>query len=281
MTNRPLIARVLMALCCALVAPLAAAAQPTGANPPTPVGAALAPAVAKPDQDYVLGPDDVIEIEVLGRSDFRTRARIGADGKVQLPFLGDFEAANRTTRELGEQVARALTAGGYFANPVMRVEIVGYASRYVIVLGAVGSPGLVPINRAYRLSEIMARVGGVRGDGADHVVLRPENGPERRVGIKEMATGDSSQDPYVAPGDKIFVPTAEVFYISGQVKAPGSYSLNSDMTFRQAIARGGGLTEMGSERRVKVTRGGQELPRIDLDSKVQPGDIVVVGERLF
>ena len=48
-----------------------------------------------------------------------------------------------------------------------------------------------------------------------------------------------------------------------------------------AIARGGGITEMGNERRIKVTRAGQEVGKVDLDGKVLPGDIVVIGERLF
>lgn len=163
----------------------------------------------------------------------------------------------------------------------MRVEIVSFASRYVIVLGAVANPGLVPVNRSYRLSEIIARVGGIRDNGADHVMVRPENGPERRISVQSLATGDITQDPYVTAGDKIFVPTADVFYISGQIKAPGAYPLSSSMTLRMAIAKGGGLTELGSDRRVKITRGGQRLDRIELDAGLQPGDVIVVGERLF
>lgn len=281
------LAGILVTIGCVAVAPGAAVAQPiTSPSPPPSVppaseNIASASDGSNSDQSYVLGPDDVVEIEILGRADFRTRARIGSDGKIQVPFLGDVDAANRTARELGEQIGRALEAGGYFTNPVMRVEIVGYASRYAIVLGAVGSPGLVPINRAYRLSEIIARVGGIRADGADHIVVRPENGPERRVAVKAMAMGGAAEDPQVAPGDKIYVPTAEVFYLSGQVRSPGAYPAGSDMTFRMAIARGGGITELGSERRIKVTRNGQEMDRVDLDAKLQPGDIIAVGERLF
>jgi polysaccharide export outer membrane protein len=240
-----------------------------------------APSASTPDQSYVLGPDDVVEVQVFGRADFATRARIGTDGKIQLPLLGDVEAANRTSRQLGDEIAAALERGGFFTKPVVRVEIVGYSSRYVTVLGSVSQPGLVPINRAYRLSEIIARVGGVRPDGADYVILRSASGGERKVFIKDLATGGASQDPYVQAGDKIFAPVAELFYISGQVKAPGSYPASSSMTFRMAIARGGGVTELGTDRRVKVTRDGKELKKVNLDDPVLAGDIIVVGERLF
>lgn len=273
---------------------LAAAQTPAQPSPTAPIGPAAPASMVSasgvmetsaasdaPDPNYVLGPDDVVEIEVLGRADFRARVRIQSDGKIQLPYLGDVEASNRTAKQLGEQVAQALEAGGYFAKPVMRVEIVGYASRYVTVLGAIGAPGLLPMNRAYRLSEIVARVGGVRADGADYIIIRSADGEENRYPVKAMSMGGASDDPYVAAGDKIFVPTAEVFFISGQINAPGAYPVGLDLTFRTAIARGGGLTQMGTERRVKVTRGGKEIKKVDLDSKVLPGDIIVIGERLF
>src|SRR6185369_6348213 len=107
-------------------------------------------------------PDDVVEVEVLGPAGFKQRSKIGADGNVTLPFIGAVPATKRTSLQLADDVKASLEKGGYFINPIMRVEIVGFASRYVTVLGQVGQPGLVPVDRPYRLSEILARVGGVR-----------------------------------------------------------------------------------------------------------------------
>lgn len=259
----------------------AASAQPAPAAVPGTPPAPVAVQGITPDQSYVLGADDVVELEVLGRSDFRTRARVGADGKILVPYLGAVEASNRTVSALAEELSKALEAGGYFMKPVLRAEVVSFASRYVTVLGAVSGPGLIPMNRPYRVSEIIARVGGIRADGADYVIIRPENGAEKRIYMKAMATGGADQDPFVAPGDKIYVPPAEVFYISGQVRGPGTMPISSDMTFAMAIAKAGGLTDLGSDKRLKVTRGGKKLDRVDLNAKVEPGDIIDVGERLF
>lgn len=230
---------------------------------------------------YVLGPDDVIEVSVLGRTDFTTRGRISADGTIQLPYLGVVTAGKKTARELTDGVAQSLEAGGYFAKPIVKVDIVSYASRYIVVLGDVRTPGLVPIDRSYRLSEIIARVGGVADGGADYVVLRSETGGEQHFKIADLATGDASQDPAVAAGDKVFVPHAELFFISGQVKAPGAFALTSGMTLRMAIGRAGGLTDAGSEGHIKVTRKGRVLPKLKLDDSLEPGDVIVVGEGLF
>src|SRR5258707_408758 len=81
-----------------------------------------------------IGPEDTIEIEVVGQPD-RTRARVYTDGSVQMNLVGRVSAAGRTPRELGAQVAAALKTGGFYANPVVNVEVVGFASRYVTVLG--------------------------------------------------------------------------------------------------------------------------------------------------
>ncbi len=229
---------------------------------------------------YVLGRDDVVEVGLLGRTDFGGRSRVQADGTIQLPMIGKVAAADLTTSALSDSVRKALQAGGYFADPVVTVEVVGYASRYVIVLGAVGSPGLVPMNRPYRVSEILARVGGVRDGAADYIVVRSEKGDERRLQIRDLATGGSDMDPQVAPGDKIYAPAAENFYVYGQVNSPGGYTLQSDMTIRMAIAKSGGLTDSGTDKKVEVTRDGKKT-KVDLAEKVRPGDVLFIGERLF
>jgi polysaccharide export outer membrane protein len=271
-----LLVALMIGLCLTVGLPVAGKAQQAPAAPP-----AAASAAASADQSYILGPGDVIEVSVLGRTDFTTRARIGQDGTIQLPFLGVVPAGNVTGRELSDQVSRKLETGGYFSHPIVKVDIVSYASRYVIVLGQVGTPGLVPVDRPYRLSEILARVGGVKETGANYVVLRPEKGTEQRLPIADLATGDVSQDPYVSPGDKIYSPPAELFYVSGQVKAPGAYALLPGMTVSMAIARGGGLTESGSMKALKLTRHGVSTGHVDLNAKVEPGDVVNVGESLF
>lgn len=256
-----------------------ALAQAAGPAPAAPTAAAGGAGEAT-SGGYVLGRDDVIEVGLLGRTDFGGRARVQSDGTIQLPLIGKVPAAEHTTAELSAQIRTALQGGGFFADPIVSVEVVSYASRYVTVLGAVTSPGLVPMNRPYRISEIVARVGGVRGDAADYVIVRSEKGEEKRLLIRDLAAGDLSQDPYVSPGDKIYSPLADLFYIYGQVNTPGGYPLTNDMSVRMAVAKGGGLTESGSDKRVTVNRGGKKV-KLGLSDKLQAGDVLFVGERLF
>ncbi len=264
-------------------APAALAAQAPGVGPqvtPAPQGQSTV-AIQAPSatEEYIVGPEDVIEVEVVGMPD-RTRAKVYTDGTIQTNLLGKVHVAGKTPRQIGDQFAELFKAGGFYANPAVNVEVVNFASRYVTVLGAVAAPGLVPINRPYRMSEVLARVGGVTGAAAEYLVVRPEQGAEVRYNIRDLAVGDATQDPFVKPGDKIFAPNAELFYVSGQVRQPGSFPITSGMTVQQAIGRSGGLTEAGSAKKVTVTREGKKI-KLSLDDKVQPGDVLMVGERLF
>ncbi|MFC3441157.1 SLBB domain-containing protein [Sphingobium rhizovicinum] len=232
-------------------------------------------------EGYILGTGDVVEIGVVGDSQGPARVQIQTDGSIQLPLVGTIKAGGTSLLQLRGIVADALKRGGYYTNPAVNVTVVTYASRYVTVLGEVGTPGAVPIDRAYRVSDILARVGGTKTSGAKLLKLRRANGQELTLDISKIATGGPDEDPLVAPGDKLFVPTAQTFYISGQISRAGNYPVDDGLTLRKAIAVAGGLTQLGSNKKVKVIRDGKELKNYNLEAPIQIGDVIEIGERFF
>ena len=277
------IAAALMLVSTGLWANAVAAQKPAAAPTTLPAAAQSAPAAPAPtksDSGYILGPDDVIEVSVLGQPEFTTRGRVRADGSLVLPFVGSTAVSSETPVSLAKKIAATLKTGGYYSNPIVSIEVSSYASRYVVVLGAIAQPGLQPVDRGYRVSEIIARAGGIRGDGAEYVILRRIAGGEVKLPFEKLATGSVDDDPFVAPGDKIYVPAAETFYVYGAINAPGVYPIRDQMTLRKAVARGGGLTPAGSAKRVDVYRAGKKT-RLALDEPILPGDVVVVGQRSF
>ncbi len=289
MNFRTLLAALATAAAMAGAGPGLAATSPAkpAVKPMQPVAAQAAPAAAPAEEakadekPYILGPDDVLDIQVLGRTDFNVRPKIAQDGTIQLPFIGSLSAGNMTTKELAEKIRKELVDKGYFTNPILSVEIVGFSSRYVTVLGEIVRPGQVPVDRPLRLSDILARVGGARDTAAEYLEVRTEDGKVRKWSVKELAKGDPSQDPYIQPGDKIFAPKAELFFVSGAVNQPGTQPYDSELTVRQAIARAGGLNALGSDKSVKVTHKDGTRGKLKLQDKIQPGDVIVIGERLF
>ena len=290
MMTPKILARPVARILALLVAALAAVASPVAAQtavPGAPVPSLPAPAagpapvpVITLNDGYVVGVGDVVEIAVLGREEFKPRVQVQVDGTIQLPYLHSVMASNLTVIQLRQRVAKLLQDGGYYVDPVVSVTVVSFASRYVTVLGEIATPGLVPVDRAYRVSEILARVGGPRPGASDELVLRRASGEEIVLPIELLSRGGPADDPLIQPGDKLFVGAAPNFYIYGQVNAPGSYRIERGMTLRMALARGGGLTERGSAGRLSVFRNGQKV-RVDLDTVLRGGDTVVVGERFF
>ena len=73
------------------------------------------------------------------------------------------------------------------------------------------------------------------------------------------------------------------FYINGQVKRPGAYPYVDGLTVRKAITLAGGATERASLRKISLIREGKSDHRRveDLESSLQPGDVITIGESLF
>jgi polysaccharide export outer membrane protein len=91
-------------------------------------------------------------------------------------------------------------------------------------------------------------------------------------------------DVTLQDGDLINVPKAQTFFITGQVRNSGNYVLEPGTTVQQAIALAGGLTERGSDRRIRATRfakGKSMDVSLRLEDKVQAGDTITVDQRFF
>lgn len=242
---------------------------------------AVAPAAAQVAwQGYQLGAEDQIEVQIYGQGGSAVRTRVKSDGTITLPLVGEVRAAGLTTQALGDEIEARLRRGGFINNPIVNVEITAYASRTVTVLGEFGTPGLFPLDRPLTLTEMVARVGGLRAGASDTVLLRRAGGAVERHDLSAIAR-NQARDVQLQPGDAVYAAAAPQFYIYGQVGSAGVYPITPNMTIRQALARAGGPTLAGSERRITLYRGGREIDADDLSAPVQPEDVLFVRERVF
>ncbi|WP_126174578.1 SLBB domain-containing protein [Altericroceibacterium xinjiangense] len=269
---------------------IAAAALPLGANAPIQAAAAQAAApmsVAgpmQPSDGYKLGANDEVEVTIYGPNQQQNqvvRTRIKEDGTITLPFLGTVQARDRTARQLSEHITDQLRSGGYFTKPSVNVDVTQYVSNVVTVFGQVGTPGIYPLDRPQTVGMAVARAGGGRPDGADYVVLHRRGDPaEHHISFADL-TGDWSTATVVQAGDTLYVPTAPIVFVYGQVNSPGSFTVRSGMTLRQVLARAGGPTLAGTQKNITIYRGDQELKKAELDSPIQPDDTIYIHERFL
>ena len=124
--------------------------------------------------DYPIGPGDVIEITVPGVDDLKERlVRVGGDGRIELPLIGQIQAGGLTEPQLTESLKTAL--GKYMYSPQVDVFIKEYRSRQVAVVGAVRTPGLVTLtNSDISILDAITQAGGLTADAADEIVIIPE-----------------------------------------------------------------------------------------------------------
>ena len=188
------------------------------------ISAALSGAAVAQNNDYkgyVLGPDDSVQVIVYGQSEFNVTTRVKADGSIVMPLIGIVNARGETNITLAKSITDKLVASGYLKQPLVNIEVGSYVSRSVNIAGAVGAPGIVPLDRPYHALEALLTVGWVRGDGANFVYLRRPGQPERKLEVEQLVRGDANADPLLVPGDTLFVPPAETFFIYGQINGPG------------------------------------------------------------
>lgn len=234
-----------------------------------------------PEQGYVLGPDDSVQVIVYGQPEFGVTTRIKSDGTIVMPLIGTVKAAGQTNITLAKLVTDKLTSNGFLKDPIVNVEIGNYVSKTVNVAGKITAPGIYALDRPYHALDVLLKAGWIRENGATYVYLRRPGQPEMKLEVEGLVRGDDTKDPLLRPGDTLYVPDTDVYYMSGQVNRPGAFPIQPNLTIRQALVLAGGVTATGSQNKVGLVRNGAKEVDADTSQIIQKNDIIVVKERLF
>ena len=251
-----------------------------------PAPAASAPAAA----EYRLGSGDVVRINVYQNPDLTLETRVTEAGIVSYPLLGAIRLGGLSVTAAERLIAEGLRTGNFVKQPQVTIVVVQVRGNQASVLGQVNRPGRYPIEVAdMRLTDLLAMAGGSAVNGADMVVVTgTRDGQPFRQEIDLpaiFAAGGKGKDILIANGDSIWVDRQPVVYIYGEVQRPGPMRLERGMTLMQSLATGGGLTQRGTEKGIRVHRktadGQVQVITPTMDDKMLDGDVVYVRESLF
>lgn len=239
--------------------------------------------------EVVLGPGDVVKATVYGSPDLAIETRVSEAGSMTFPLLGEVQVGGLTTQQAEKKIGGLLEKGGYLKKAQVNLLITTLASQQVSVLGQVNRPGRYPVEGKRKVLDLLAIAGGISQDGGDMVSLvRTRNGTTTRetIDIVDMVRkGELDRDYEVAGGDIIFVERAPRAYITGEVNRPGPFRIERAMTVQQAVSAGGGLTQRGTQRGLRVTRkdanGVAHTIDVKNDDLVQTDDVITVRESWF
>ena len=183
----------------------------TVARDSTGEGTDTAPAVSPVGprtSQMILGPSDVIHINVWKNTDVSETVTVGPDGFVALPLLGALQVSGLTAKEVEKLIGSQLAT--YIVNPQVTVSIVDIRSRQVYILGQVSKPGSFPLIAPVHVLQLIAQAGGLTtyANRKGIVVLRPEEGTVKKIpfNYNRVIRGDGKQNIMLQPGDTVVVP---------------------------------------------------------------------------
>lgn len=272
-------------------------------RPPRPSVESSSPALLiEPGADYRIGSGDVISVEVEDAPELSRTFRINAAGNISMSFLGRIKARDKTAEELGDLIADGLR-DLYLTDPKITVTVVQINSHAFFVQGAVRRPGVYQIEGNPSLLKLITVAGGLaENHGSTAFIIRqakspgsegqpgaggvPQENRERpditntesdeasyellKCNISGLLMGRFDQNTALEPGDIINIPVLDVFFVGGEVRAPGSYPLKDGTTIRQAISLAQGTTIKAAGSRGVIFRenstGQREEIKVDVDA---------------
>ena len=170
-----------------------------------PSAPAAAPAVT--DQEYRIGPQDVLQIDVWKEPEITRTIPVRPDGKISLPLLHDVQAAGLTAMQLAVNIRDGLTK--YLNNPQVTVTVTQINSRRVFVTGEVAKAGALPLLPGMTVLQALASSGGFTQFAKEKgiYILRSENGKQVKLpyNYKDVLKGNK-EDMFLQAGDVIVVP---------------------------------------------------------------------------
>jgi polysaccharide export outer membrane protein len=159
---------------------------------------------------YRLGRGDVLEITFPRTPEFNQTPTVQPDGFLNLRGAGDVKVLGMTVPEAVEAVKKAYAT--VLHEPLITVELKDYEKPFFVAFGQIAKPGKYELRGELTLTQAIAISGGFREGAKNTEVLllrrySPELTEVKRVSVKEMLkTGDLHEDPFIMPGDIVFIP---------------------------------------------------------------------------
>ncbi|MBI5198915.1 MAG: polysaccharide biosynthesis/export family protein [Nitrospirae bacterium] len=252
------------------------------------------------DLDYIIGSEDLLEIDVFQVEELKRTVRVSAQGNIGIPLIGTVKAKGLTAIGLEKEIAKKFS-DRYLEDPLVTVYIREYRAQKISVLGAVAKPQIYAVSGMRYLLDLLAMADGITRDAGNICyVLRPVNPSENNPSVNKTETividlnallveGDSRLNIPVFSGDVIHVPKAGMVFVDGAVQKPGAFPLQAKTTLVQVIAMAEGARYEADKSDVRIFRdngkGEREVIKINYeevregrgqDFLLQANDIIIV-----
>jgi polysaccharide export outer membrane protein len=161
-----------------------------------------------PEQFYVIGAGDTLNINVWKEPTLSGNVKVRPDGYVTLPLINEVQVAGQTTANLRNTLEDKYKE--FTTDPFVTVRVEAIASSEVFLVGQVTKAGAFPLSGNETLLQLLTRAGGlgIFADRSNIRVVRREASrvTEYTVDYDAIIKGDLKQDVLLRPGDRVIVP---------------------------------------------------------------------------
>ena len=203
-------------------------------------------------RNYQLTPGDIFSLSVkAGRAtslstdsdDLATYPiQLLEDYTIELPLIGNIQCKGKSFLQLQKEVIRSIksTFSVFYVNFTFERP----ASFSVFVYGAVENPGRIQATPLHTLSHAIGEKGGFLEGASYRLIELKRNGKIIKIDLsKYYSFADESQNPYLQPGDEIYIPLAKkIVQVNGKVQKPGILEVIENESVYDILAMAGGLT---------------------------------------
>jgi polysaccharide export outer membrane protein len=159
-------------------------------------------------KEYRLGPNDLLDVEVLDVENGKRTVRVNAAGLISLPLVGSVVVAGLSANEAEALIAR-LYREKYLQNPQVSVFVKEFTTQHITVEGAVMKPGIYPLAGRLTLLRALALAGGFGqiANSSEVMLFRSDADGARQVAVFDVdqIRSGKTEDPVIRGEDLIVV----------------------------------------------------------------------------
>jgi protein involved in polysaccharide export with SLBB domain len=237
--------------------------------------------------EYVVGPGDRLEVQLIGNTKGRHSLVVNRDGRVNFPELGPIAVSGLRFEEAKARIEARVNEQMIGTTAV--VSIGDLRSIRVFVLGEAERPGSYTVSGLATITNALFASGGVRPIGSLRNIQLKRNGRlVQRLDLYELLlNGDTSADVRLLPGDVIFIPpVGSTVGVTGEIRRPAIYELKGESTAADLLHLGGGLTPAADPALARIERIDERRDRVVVDvnltdpqgrmSRLKSGDVMTI-----
>ncbi|USG61299.1 polysaccharide export protein [Sneathiella marina] len=174
--------------------------------------ASTAPVTLSGSAEYIIGPNDELDVFVWQNPDLSVTVPVRPDGRISTPLVNDMVAASKTSAQLSKDLEKELSQ--YVKDPLVTVSVLtfnGPFSQQIRIVGQASQPMAIPFRNRMTVLDAMIAVGGMTEFAAGNrtVIVREEGGEKKSYGVRLddlLLNGDVSANVPLMPGDILIIP---------------------------------------------------------------------------